>query len=245
MLHCIAPTPTKVAAARDGGPKLLPIVCMGLVFFLVSAAGAADERGSLAPAAEQALERIPAARVSLSLDSWHPPVNPFVSQTAPELHVPAYGRWDLSAPSWPLAEPAAGMPGPGPGIGTELRPHGPAPFEGFAGEQPASRLNGNLEFDKTVWQRLAEYRSRNRVRVLTLWESTASTVSIQTDRRGGPSLQWTSRWMNRGGATRGLLDHWMPMSMFRFSRTPNSPDSGRPAAPPPALHLGAGTGAIP
>jgi hypothetical protein len=66
--------------------------------------------------------------------------------------------------------------------------------------------------DTTVWQRLAEYRTHDRVRVLTLWESGASTVSLQAGKRGDPSLQWTSRLMNRGGATRGLLDRLFPVS---------------------------------
>ena len=60
--------------------------------------------------------------------------------------------------------------------------------------------------DTTVWQRMSEYKSHDRVRVLTLWETSGSTVSLQAGRRGAASLQWTSRAMNRGGSTRGLLD---------------------------------------
>jgi hypothetical protein len=66
--------------------------------------------------------------------------------------------------------------------------------------------------DTTVWQRLSEYRTHGRVRVLTLWESGAGTVSLQAGRKGDPSLQWTSRLMNRGGATRGLLDRLFPVT---------------------------------
>ncbi len=71
--------------------------------------------------------------------------------------------------------------------------------------------DGALIDDTTVWQRLAEYRTHGRVRVLTLWESGASTVSLQAGKKGDPSLQWTSRLMNHGGATRGLLDHFFPV----------------------------------
>jgi hypothetical protein len=84
--------------------------------------------------------------------------------------------------------------------------------------------------DRTVWQRLQEYRSHDRVRVLTLWESGASAVSIQTNRKGDPSLQWTSRLMNRGGATRGLLDRWMPVSVFRSFSRPAVAASGKAPA---------------
>lgn len=65
----------------------------------------------------------------------------------------------------------------------------------------------------TVWQRLSEYKSHDRVRLLTLWESGDSTVSLQAGKRGDPSLQWTSRAMNRGGSTRGLLDRLFAASL--------------------------------
>jgi hypothetical protein len=70
----------------------------------------------------------------------------------------------------------------------------------------------------TVWQRLSDYRSRDRVRVVTLWETGGSSVSLQAGKRGDPSLQWTSRWMNRGGATRGLLDEFLTSSLSGFGR---------------------------
>jgi hypothetical protein len=65
----------------------------------------------------------------------------------------------------------------------------------------------------TVWQRMADYKSHDRVRLLTLWESRGSTISLQAGRKGDPSLQWTSRLMNRGGSTRGLLDRWFSVSL--------------------------------
>jgi hypothetical protein len=65
----------------------------------------------------------------------------------------------------------------------------------------------------TVWQRMADYKSHDRVRLLTLWESSVSTVSLQAGKRGDPSLQWTSRSMNTGGSTRGLLDRLFAVSL--------------------------------
>jgi hypothetical protein len=65
----------------------------------------------------------------------------------------------------------------------------------------------------TVWQRMSDYKSHDRVRLLTLWETRGSTVSLQAGKRGDPSLQWTSRLMNRGGSTRGLLDRWFSTSL--------------------------------
>lgn len=65
----------------------------------------------------------------------------------------------------------------------------------------------------SAWQRLADYRSQGRVQLLTLWESKHSSVSLQSGKHGGPSLQWTSRLMNRGGATRGVLDRFVASSL--------------------------------
>jgi hypothetical protein len=105
--------------------------------------------------------------------------------------------------------------------------------------------DGALIDDTTVWQRLAEYRTRDRVRVLTLWESGASTVSLQAGKRGDPSLQWTSRLMNRGGATRGLLDHFFPVIGTHesgggrgFSHSTSPQPAAKPAALLAAPHLG-------
>lgn len=96
---------------------------------------------------------------------------------------------------------------------TDFRPRKPTVFD----RDPASSPFGETSMlrNTTVWQRLSEYRSHDRVQVLTLWESRGSTVSLQAGRRGDPSLQWTSRLMNRGGATEGLLDRLFTTSLAR------------------------------
>jgi hypothetical protein len=71
----------------------------------------------------------------------------------------------------------------------------------------------------TMWQRMSDFRSHDRVRVLTLWESSGGAVSLQAGRRGDPSLQWTSSTMNRGGATRGLLDKLFSVSIAGAGQT--------------------------
>ncbi len=87
----------------------------------------------------------------------------------------------------------------------------------------------------TVWQRLSEYKSHDRVQLLTLWESSGSSVSLQAGKRGDPSLQWTSRVMNRGGSTRGLLDRFFSASIAGGAsgfHTSSSRPSNAPAAAP-------------
>jgi len=97
----------------------------------------------------------------------------------------------------------------------DFRPRGRSVME----TDPRAPAEDNLAFDTTIWQRLNEYRNRDKIRVLTLWESGASNVSLQADHKGGPSLQWTSRLMNRGGATHGLLDRLFPVSSFGNSHS--------------------------
>jgi hypothetical protein len=63
------------------------------------------------------------------------------------------------------------------------------------------------------WQRLADFRSQGRIQVLTLWESPRNMISLQAGKHGGPTLQWSSRGMNRGGAIRGLLDKLVASSL--------------------------------
>jgi len=117
---------------------------------------------------------------------------------------------------------------------TDFRPRKPSVFDrdpssGALGDAPgdAPMLHGT-----TVWQRMAEYRSHDRVRLLTLWESSGSTVSLQAGRRGDPSLQWSSRLMNRNGSTRGLLDH---LFSFSFSGAGTGSRSTSHAAITPAV----------
>jgi hypothetical protein len=86
----------------------------------------------------------------------------------------------------------------------QFRPRGRSIFDTDSRE--ASPNEAPMLRGTTVWQRLSDYRSHDRVRLLTLWETGGSTVSLQAGKKGSPSLQWTSRLMNHGGATRGLLD---------------------------------------
>jgi hypothetical protein len=100
-----------------------------------------------------------------------------------------------------------------------------AASEGFGTDSPM--LQGT-----NVWQRMAEFKSQDRVRVLTLLETRGSTLSLQAGRHGGPSLQWSSRRMNRDGATRGLLDR-MVSAALRDSGN-NTRPSPRPSVAAPA-----------
>jgi hypothetical protein len=95
----------------------------------------------------------------------------------------------------------------------EFRPRTPSLLEAPTPAGPESMNRSQALPLTSAWQRLADYRSQGRVQLLTLWESKRSTVSLQAGKHGGPSLQWSSRLMNRGGATRGLLDRFVASSL--------------------------------
>jgi hypothetical protein len=116
---------------------------------------------------------------------------------------------------------------------TDFRPRKPTIFD----RDPAVNSFGDAPMLRgtTVWQRMSEYKSHDRVRLLTLWESSESTVSVQAGRRGDPSLQWTSRSMNRGGSTRGLLDRLFAVSLAGAgNRLRHANRAAGAAAPSPA-----------
>jgi hypothetical protein len=77
----------------------------------------------------------------------------------------------------------------------------------------------------TVWQRLSEYRAaHDRIRLVTLWETQGSSLSLQAGKRGEPSLQWTSH--AGGGPGRGLLDHVIATSLGGLLRSHSGPSKG-------------------
>ncbi len=122
---------------------------------------------------------------------------------------------------------------------TEFRPRKHSLME----RDPAVSAFGDAPLIRytTVWQRLSEYKSRDRVRLLTLWESSASTVSLQAGKRGDPSPQWTSRLMNRGGSTQGLLDKLFSVSLagaangLRNATHASTAQAAARAAAPPSI----------
>ena len=134
-------------------------------------------------------------------DARHSPDMPNSRQPLPSASLPSASL--LSTPVFSTDRSFADSDG---FSATEFRPrsHVPAAAEFSASENFAS--NTPMLEGTSVWQKMSEYKSQDRVRVLTLWETAGSTLSLQAGKRGAPSLQWSSRRMNRDGATRGLLD---------------------------------------
>ena len=102
-----------------------------------------------------------------------------------------------------------------------------------------------LVHDTSVWQHLSEFRTHDRIRVLTLFESHASELSLQAGKRGSPSLQWTSRLSNWHQGSRGLLDRLFPVTISSESNgshgsahSAGTPSVGKAAAASAPPHFG-------
>ena len=146
---------------------------------------------------------------------------------------PDFGDFRRSSPPAPALIPAPELFAPAAGDSqafstTEFRPRKHSVLDA----DPAANSVGDAPMLRgtTVWQRLSEYRAHDRVRVLTLWESGGSTVSLQAGKRGSPSLQWTSGAMIHGAGTRGLLDRLFAVSLAGAGNRLRRPD--RPASAP-------------
>jgi hypothetical protein len=73
--------------------------------------------------------------------------------------------------------------------------------------------------DTSLAHELSQAKSQDRLRLLTLWQSQASSVSLQAGKHGSPSLQWSTPWMKRGTSSRGLFDRLLPASPRTFVNT--------------------------
>jgi hypothetical protein len=88
---------------------------------------------------------------------------------------------------------------------TEFRPRKRSLDRLESARSEGSIIDTPMLQDTSVWQQLAEYKSQNRVRLLTLWQTKGSSLSLQAGKRGAPSLQWSTPWAHQG-ASHGLFD---------------------------------------
>jgi hypothetical protein len=158
------------------------------------------------------------------------------SPDAPALREPGAGKFParLTGPLFPAPfayEPARSEQ---PAFSaTEFRPrkHGLVDT-GPAGSE-TSVIDAPIRRDNSLARDLAEFKSQDRLRLLTLWQSRASSLSLQAGKHGVPSLQWSTPWMRRDVSSRGLFDRLLTVS-------PRSPgvSSPRGSSPRPAAAAG-------
>jgi hypothetical protein len=84
---------------------------------------------------------------------------------------------------------------------SEFRSRGPSIVSEDATSGPEDKTQHG-----SVWQRLGEFRTHDRLRLLTLWRTGGHSLSLQAGRRGDPTLQWTTGLSHRGADSGCLLD---------------------------------------
>ena len=142
----------------------------------------------------------------------------------------------ISAPSFPapfaFSAPRAVLSVFSP---TEFRPRRQGMLESAAAGREASVMDAPLLGDTSIAHELSEAKTQDRLRLLTLWQSRASSLSLQAGKRGAPSLQWSTPWMHRGAASRGLFDRLLPVAPRSFGGAvrgaPGSRQTGAAAKP--------------
>lgn len=112
---------------------------------------------------------------------------------------------------------------------TEFRPRKRG-LETAAAGSDVSVIDTPMLRDTSIAGELSEARTQDRVRLLTLWQSRASSLSLQTGKHGAPSLQWSTPWMHRDAASRGLFDRLLAVSPRSFASTVRSSASRSAAA---------------
>ena len=117
---------------------------------------------------------------------------------------------------------------------TEFRPRPQTQLESEAA-RGSFGMDEHLIGSSSVSEQLEQFRTQDRVRLLTLWQTRASSVSLQADKHGGPSLQWSSPWMVRGSSSHGLLDNLFNVpsrgvaSRIGAARAASAPSPPKPA----------------
>jgi hypothetical protein len=128
---------------------------------------------------------------------------------------------------------------------TDFRPRAHSVFEADPAKGASSGSLAPMLQSTTIWQQMAQYKSQDRVRLLTLWQTRGSSLSLQAGKHGGPSLQWSSPWMAREGAAGGLFDHLFSPSMRAsgnaWRTSPVRPPAAVPATKPADLSPTIGT----
>jgi hypothetical protein len=124
---------------------------------------------------------------------------------------------------------------------TEFRPRKPGLLEIEAARGEVSVIDAPMLRDTSLARQLSEAKTQDRLRLLTLWQSHASSVSLQAGKHGAPTLQWSTPWMHRGAASRGLFDRLLPASPRSLVSTVRGGASRQVGAIAPAKTLDLGT----
>jgi hypothetical protein len=150
-------------------------------------------------------------------------------------------RSQIVAPSYPAPFAFVAPPEARAFSATEFRARKPGLLEATAATDQAFVMDAPILRDTSIARGLSEAKTQDRVRLLTLWQTRASSLSLQAGKRGAPSLQWSTPWMHRDAASRGLFDRWLAVSPRSFGSAARGgvPHQAGAIAPVKTLESGA------
>ena len=141
----------------------------------------------------------------------------------------------IAAPSLPAAFAFSAQPNIPVFSPTEFRPRKHGLLEAAAAARSEdSVIDAPMLQDASLARELSESKTQDRVRLLTLWQSRASSLSLQAGKRGAPSLQWSTPWMHPNAASRGLFDRLLLVAPRSLGATPRSGAARQAGAIAPA-----------
>jgi hypothetical protein len=99
---------------------------------------------------------------------------------------------------------------------TEFRPRKHGLLDADPARSEVSVIDAPIRRDTSLAREIAEFKTQDRLRLLTLWQNRASSLSLQAGKHGAPSLQWSTPWMHRDVSSRGLFDRLLTVSPRSF-----------------------------
>jgi len=150
------------------------------------------------------------------------PCDAFAGDQAQDAHAPrdlGAGKFQarLSEHLFPAPfayEPA--RPEPQAYSATEFRPRQHGLLDADPARSEVSVIDTPIRRDTSLAREIAEFKTQDRLRLLTLWQNRASSLSLQAGKHGAPSLQWSTPWMHRDVSSRGLFDRLLTVSPRSF-----------------------------
>ena len=150
-------------------------------------------------------------------------------------------RAQIAAPSFPAPFAFSALPEMPVFSPTEFRPRKPGALGAVDAGSDASIIDAPMLRDSSIARELSGAKTQDRVRLLTLWQSRASSLSLQAGKRGAPSLQWSTPWMHRDIDARGVFDRLLLVAPRSFGSIVRGGGSRQPGAMAPAKPLDLGT----
>jgi hypothetical protein len=116
-------------------------------------------------------------------------------------------------------------------FGGEFRPRGKSLSAGTEPESDSPYESLPALHSANGWQRLEDYKVRGGIRLLTLWQSESTSLSLQEGHGGVTSLQFTSRTFFGGSSASARAKHGLLDQIFSTTIGENLQRAGKSLTP--------------